>query len=199
MAIALSELTRRAQFHLGDLDQEVWSAELLQSFLSEGLRRLAPVLLREGSTSVEVTSGSSVVTLPPDELIVYVLRVWSTAEELPSWRHFGDELRLAATVTQNLTVQVEYLGGWQDFSDGSCELAPWQSDSIVFYAVSRAFREMARNRADYRRYATITNQQVDQVDIERLADVWEKDFERARQEARHPRQIHFEQKTLERG
>src|SRR5660397_82807 len=58
MAIALGELTRRAQFHLGDLDQEVWSKELLQSFLSEGLRRLAPVLLREGGTSVDITSVS---------------------------------------------------------------------------------------------------------------------------------------------
>ena len=199
MAIALGELTRRAQFHLGDLDQEVWSKELLQSFLSEGLRRLAPVLLREGATSVDITSSASVIALPSSDLIVYVLRAWSSTEELPAWRHFHDELRLSSPVSQALTIEVEYLGGWQDFSDGTCELAPWQSDSIVFYAVSRAFREMARNRADFRRYSTITNQQVEQADIERLADVWEKDFERARQEARHPRQLHYEQATLERG
>lgn len=181
---------------VGYLDEisTLFGPEELDAWMDEGLRRLSPVLLAEKRDILRLPAGGASVALPAD--CVYVLRVYGVAE-LPSWREYAGTLYFSEVVNAEVftDVAVEYLGGWDAMAsdDASpCPLADWQADVLVFYTVARAFRRLATNRADYRRYATVMNNQVDLEDLERLAATWQADFEAARLEARTRRQLLYE-------
>jgi hypothetical protein len=193
MTTTRKNIRDRVNMYLDDIASLFEKAEL-DAWMDEGLRRLSPVLLAEKDRQVQVAAGVDSVSLPDD--CVYVLRVYAEIE-LPSWREHGGELHFSEVVNEGAatTVTVEYLGGWDAMAAddaASCPLADWQADVLVFYTVARAFRRLATNRADYRRYATVMNNQVDLEDIERLAATWQADFEAARLEARTRRQLLYE-------
>jgi len=193
MSTTRLQLRTRVQQHLDDVTAGVWSVTLLNAFLDEGLRRCAPVLLKESTGNVSPTDGFTFVALPSD--CVYVVRAYCLTAEMPPWRQFAGLLRMDEALPASSTVTVEYLGTWleMDSADGApCPLADYQADVLVHYAVSRAYLELARNRVRYDRYSATVNNQVDLEEIVRLSESWYEDFLRMREESKSRRQIMYE-------
>lgn len=191
-----SALRTRVQQHLNDVGAVVWTTTLLDAWMDEGLRRCPPVLLYEGAATVACTTGNRSVALPAGVLMPVRVYDASFAKEVGAWNDHGGTLYFATTLAFTGNLTVEYFGAWPDWAAGDsteCPLAAHQEDVVVFYAVARAYRYLARSRVDYKRYSTMVNNQVDLEDIERLADFWEREFEKARLEARTRRQLLAEQ------
>lgn len=186
-----ADLRARVASHLGATIYALYTSPILDAWLDEGLRRCAPVLLAEKSGSITITLTSA--ALPAD--CVYALRVYSATVEMPSWRQHGGDVYLDSALAAGVSATVEYLGAWTAPAAGDTAefpLADFQTDTIVFYANARVYRQLASNRSDYRKYSTVMNNQVDMEDIERLADFWEGQFQSARLESRLHRQVLYE-------
>lgn len=192
-------LRARVQQHLQDPTALVWATTLLDAWMDEGLRRCPPVLLDEKVATVACVATGKSVASPTGCL--QPVRVYDAAltAEVPAWRYWGSSISFEAAVGFTGNLSVEYLGVFDDWTAGDaveCPLATHQEDVVVFFAVGRAFRELARGRVDYKKYSTVVDNGVGIDDIERLADFWEGQFEKARLEARTVRQLFYEQTRL---
>ena len=180
--------------YLGDLSTAFTTAQL-DAWLDEGHRRLAPVLLQEKVGTVTVIVNTKSIALPAG--CVYVLRAYNATVEIGDWREHGGTIYFPAVLstTGGVTVTVEYLGGWDAFAAADSAVSPladWQVDVVVFYAVSRAYREYLADRASFKRYSTAIDNKVGVAELDGLANYWEQEFHRARVEARSRRQILYE-------
>ena len=180
--------------HLDDTNAAdyIWPNASIDAFLDEGLRSLAPVLLRENSVAREAAAVSSMAK-PTDA--VYVVRVYAdNGSELPDWHDFGDDIRFDEPVLASLTI--EYFGEWPVWAAGDASESPlraYQDVVVSYYAIAKCYRELARDRVKFKRYSTIAQpNNVDIEDIVRLADMWEEDFLRAREAVRSPKQLRLE-------
>jgi hypothetical protein len=195
MATTRLQLRDRAKAYLDDI-VAIYSDAQLDSWLDEGLRRMSPVLLRESGEWIGVDPGD--VRAEFSEGVVEVLRVYDAvgSVEVPAWRTHGIDIVFESPLPNGLTaVWIETLTAWPlmgTMDASETYLADFQTDALVFYAVARAFRQLAINRSDYRKYSTVVNNRVDLAELQQLAADWEAEFEKARAESRTRRQIMYE-------
>jgi hypothetical protein len=173
------DLVEVVKTNLGDLAVLATDAQIL-AWLNEGVRRFPGCAEKEAS--ITWTSNSSNVQLPDD--YVRLERLHTRQGCLPPFDVLGKRLVFGDPLISGGNGILYYWGYFSPIVAGQpTGLPPVGEVAAVNYALSRFYRMLSGNRADYRRYATIAGQNgVDIGELDALAERHHQDFLEARDE-----------------
>lgn len=157
MTVTIADVVARARIRLQDRDPSsyAWPSDVLNEYVGEGLRRLAPVVAYHGETDVTPASGVKEFVLAAIGAGYAELDDVISEFSLPGWSIYGGTLLFESAPDMAFTVRG--LLYYDDVGDLPAPLV----DAVVLFTCFRALEWMTRRGgAALKRYLT------DQGDLE---------------------------------
>jgi hypothetical protein len=167
MAASLSELTDDFNAEVGaqsKLDELVTPARLARWF-NQAQARLN--VKKPSFSNITWADGDRSITLPADFYKLDSIELDDGSACLPAHRVFGKTIRFYGPASSGGSGVLVYYADYPTISNAQDSLLPQLGDqALVSWALYRFFKMLSSSRADFKKYATISN--ANGVDISEL-------------------------------
>ena len=142
---------------------------ILERYINEGLRKLEPEHLKHTSAAISWADAATSAALPTDLYDITRIRPDSSSSAFPAsgYRQHGlaiyfDPRDVVTAFSGTLFYRAHYP---QIDATHDSELPAPANDALIDYALYKAFHRIAANRAEFRKYATLTTNGVTMGDL----------------------------------
>ena len=178
---SLSYLVDSVEEQLGDVKDLIPPA-FTERAVNEGQRRYEPQILLPKSIAISWADDAMTVSLPTDFVEIATVQALASpigAFPLQTRRH-GNNLYFYEKQPA-FSGMLHYFAHYPDITDDDDSLLPQVAvDGLISYALYKAWKKIASNRTDYRRYSTLVNNQTDINDLASLSEAHFNDYLEAR-------------------
>lgn len=178
---SLAYLTASVDDQLGVV-ADLIPAGFIERAVNEGQRRYEPQILLPVSVALTWADDAISVALPADFVeIAAVIGDTTTHGALPlQTRRHGNTLYFYCK-QRAFSGMLHYFAHYPDITDDTDSALPQvATDGLISYALYKAWKRIASNRTDYRKYATLVNNQTDISDLSALSEAHFNDYLEAR-------------------
>lgn len=165
--------------------------ESIERWVNEGQRRYEPdLLLPSVATGITWADRASSAALPTDLAEVVRFLPATGKYHPPEFALHGTTIHfLLPDVVRAFSGTILYLAHFPAITtDDPCQLPETAIDGLVSFALYRAYKRIASNRVQYKKYSTLVNNQTSVADLVSMASDYLADFEDSRTSAAAPRQ-----------
>lgn len=187
---SLAYLVSSVDDELGDV-ADLIPPGFVERAVNEGQRRYEPHVIRPMTVALSWAADATSVALPTDfvEIATVIPTTLSSSCFPKQTRRHGTTLYFYCPQPA-FTGTLHYFAHYPDITDLVDSLLPQvATDGLVSYALYKAWKRIASNRTDYRRYATLVNNQTDIADLQALSEAHFNDYVEARDAVTEPRDI----------
>lgn len=178
----LSYIVDSVEEQLGDVKDLIPPA-FTERAANEGQRRYEPQILLPKSIALSWAADSISVALPTDfvEIATVIPSATVTTAPFPQEiRRHGNTLFFYCKQSA-FTGTLHYFAHYPDITDDDdSQLPQVATDGLISYVLYKAWKKIASNRTDYRRYSTLVNNQTDISDLAALSEAHFNDYLEAR-------------------
>ena len=167
MSVSLAYLTDAVRGDIGDLSG-YFADSVIERFLMEGQRKLEPDHLLEKQATISWADNATSVALPSDYYEMITVVPDSTSYTWPlRYREHGTSLYFDGRDTvYAFSGKLYYRAHYPAFTSTiPCVLPAEAADALISYANYKCYQRVGGNRAEYKRYATLSQNNVTMGDL----------------------------------